>query len=74
MLNFNCRYQQNYYIPFLMFNINATLFKIISQLCPFLLLNTIKIRNYLVFKKLFKILKHVLKIKVLIASILPKFP
>ena len=57
-----------------MFNINATLFKIISQLCPFLLLNTIKIRNYLVFKKLFKILKHVLKIKVLIASILPKFP
>jgi len=56
-----------------MFNVNAILSKVVLQLCLFLLLNTIKIRNYLVFKKLLEILEHVLKIKVLITSILPKF-
>jgi len=74
VFNFGYHYQQDYYILFFMFNINATLFKIILQLCPFLSFNAIKIYNYLIFKKLLEILKHVLKTKMPIASILPKFP
>jgi len=48
------------------------LFKVVLQLCLLLLLNAIKIRNYLVLKKLLKILKHVFKTKVPVISILPK--
>jgi len=50
------------------------LFEIVMQLCPLSLFNAIKIYNYLIFKKLFEILKHVLKIKIPVASILLKFP
>jgi len=48
------------------------LFKVISQLYLFLLFNAIEIRSCLIFKKLLKILKHVLKIKILIAGIFLK--
>jgi len=61
MFSFGRRYQQDCYIFFLTFDVNATLFKVISQLCFLSSLNAIKIRSYLILKKLFKILKHVLK-------------
>jgi len=44
-----------------MFDVNAMLFKVVLQLCPFSLLNAIKIRSYLVLKKLLEILKYVFK-------------
>ena len=56
-----------------MFNVNATLFEVVLQLCLFLLFNAIKICSYLIFKELFEILKHVFRTKVLVAGIFLKF-
>jgi len=62
----------NRLIVYFIFNVNVMLFKVISQLYLFLLFNAIEIRSCLIFKKLLKILKHVLKIKILIAGIFLK--